>query len=122
MFPQGGPGIALLLLRISLAAVFFMDAAQLANVSAPGLLLGGASLVAMALCLGFLTPYLSVVACASAVGALFIGPNPGSLLHLCPVIDAIALALMGPGAYSVDARLFGRRVTVVPPREDARRL
>ena len=28
---------------------------------------------------------------------------------------AAALALLGPGAYSIDARVFGRRVIVLPP-------
>ena len=30
-------------------------------------------------------------------------------------LDAIALALVGPGGYSVDASRFGRRVVVLPP-------
>jgi hypothetical protein len=29
---------------------------------------------------------------------------------------AIALALLGPGAFSIDARRFGRREIVIPPR------
>jgi hypothetical protein len=28
---------------------------------------------------------------------------------------AVAVALMGPGAFSLDARLFGRREIVIPP-------
>lgn len=36
--------------------------------------------------------------------------------------DAIALAMLGPGAHSVDAWLFGRREIVIPddPRRHAR--
>jgi hypothetical protein len=30
-------------------------------------------------------------------------------------LDALALALLGPGAYSVDSRRFGRRLVVLPP-------
>jgi hypothetical protein len=29
---------------------------------------------------------------------------------------AIALVFLGPGAFSIDARLFGRREIVIPPR------
>jgi uncharacterized membrane protein YphA (DoxX/SURF4 family) len=33
---------------------------------------------------------------------------------LLAVMMAISLALLGPGAYSVDARLFGRREITIP--------
>jgi len=33
---------------------------------------------------------------------------------MIPRFNAAALALIGPGAYSVDARLFGRRVVHLP--------
>jgi uncharacterized membrane protein YphA (DoxX/SURF4 family) len=78
--------------------------------------------MSVSLGIGFLTPYLSVVACAAAVVNLLIGANSGNLLYVFPVINAAALTLLGPGAYSLDARLFGRRVTVVAPRKDRDRL
>jgi hypothetical protein len=34
----------------------------------------------------------------------------GADLVVSTIIDAAALALLGPGAYSLDARRFGRRV------------
>ena len=122
MFPQGGPGVALLLLRVSLAAIFLLNAVSYHGVSSNPLLLACAVLISVSLSIGFLTPYLSVVVCATAIANLLLGPNPGSLACAFPLINAAALALLGPGAYSLDARLFGRRVTVVAPRKDRDRL
>ncbi len=40
------------------------------------------------------------------------------VVYIFQVLASAALFFLGPGAYSVDARLFGLRVTVVPPRKD----
>ena len=69
---------------------------------------------------GFLTPFPSVIACAAAAN-LLLGPGTSNLIHITTVIDAAALALIGPGAYSLDARLFGRRVTVIAPGKKTER-
>lgn len=125
MFPQGGPGLALLLLRISVATIFLMSAINAASqygAASINLLCAGILLISMSLSIGFLTPYLSVVAVVSAVANLLIGFHSGNFMNVFHICDAAALALLGPGAYSVDARLFGRRVTVLPSRKQTNRL
>jgi hypothetical protein len=121
MFPQGGPGVALLLLRTSIAAIFLNSVANRFGVSSAPLLFAISLLISICLTMGFLTPYLSVLACLIAIANLLFGPNSVDLLHVFPIIDAAVLAILGPGAYSVDARLFGLRVSVVPPRKDSKR-
>jgi hypothetical protein len=37
---------------------------------------------------------------------------------LTAMLQAIAVSLLGPGSYSIDARLFGHRVVVLPKKYD----
>ncbi|MCI1048502.1 MULTISPECIES: hypothetical protein [unclassified Stenotrophomonas] len=95
MFPDRGPGIGLLWLRLCLAAAL----------CAPGTHAGwGAVLCGLAaamLVLGVLTPLATLMAAAT----MFTQQAPWPLVAL-----PAALLMLGPGAYSVDARLFGRRL------------
>ena len=119
MFPRGGPGLGLLLLRMATAAMFVLNVTHRFNFSSPALYWAVVSLIAMisfSLCLGFLTPVLAVVACATAVANLFF--QPSNFVYIFRMLTSAALMFLGPGAYSVDARLFGLRVTIVPPRKN----
>ena len=115
MFPAHGPGAGLVLLRFGLAV------ALLARTPYPDgpMSIGwaAAAVCALALGLGSLTPISAAIAALILVG--------GSLSSVAANVDGVALAviatalaLLGPGAYSLDARLFGRRVVVVVPRSD----
>jgi putative oxidoreductase len=82
------------------------------------LLAGGLSLM-----MGFLTPIASMLIGLCAFGiALSWFPLPPvastniTLSALLMVTCAVAIALLGPGAFSVDGQLFGRREIVIPPR------
>ncbi len=108
LFPGGFRGAALLLLRISAASLMALGVARLHDLaawSAAGMLLVAAALVA-----GICTR-LAAVICALLVTAAFIRIG-GALSWLMGLqaLNAAALAILGAGAYSIDARLFGRRV------------
>ena len=116
MFPQGGPGVALLLLRISVVA-FLIVVATNYNGSFHGLILAGVSLISISLLIGFLTPFLCVVVAASVIGNMIVNPHASSVVCVIAIANAAALGLLGPGAYSLDSKLFGRRVTTFRPRQ-----
>jgi len=117
MFPQGGPGAALLLLRASVVVTFAISSASHFDVSSAVPVVVGILLVSLSVALGFLTPVGSALAGAVALAEVMAGHHARSVVSCIPVLDAAALALLGPGAYSVDAWMFGRRVTVLPPRK-----
>src|SRR5215470_12287116 len=115
MFPEGGPGVALLLLRVSVAAILVISAvSRLSNFS--HLLVAAAVLVGVLLVIGLFTPVSSWAAVAVGIANLVVDGHPSNsviIVVATSILEAIALALLGPGAYSLDAKLFGRRVMVV---------
>jgi uncharacterized membrane protein YphA (DoxX/SURF4 family) len=116
MFPQGGPGIALLLLRVSVAGITVFRLWTHYGALGPYWVLLGVVVLALALCVGVLTPIVSVLICLVAVFSMVQG-HGDVLVDISIILNAVALALLGPGAYSVDAWLYGRRVVVVPARD-----
>jgi len=74
----------------------------------------------VALVTGFLTPASGVVAGLTTlfIVATWTPPSASVLIDRLAtfilIVDAVALALLGPGAVSLDARLFGRREIIVP--------
>lgn len=114
MFPRGLPGLALLFLRASAAiSLLFNCYAHRGDLS--GWILLAAVLISLALFAGFLTP---IVAMAGLLFHGLIWVNADAVRIIAVVIvslDAVALAMLGPGAYSIDGYTFGRRVVVIPP-------
>ena len=121
MFPHGGPGIGLVLLRTAAASMFALNILHPFNFSSPALywlvvLIIG--LISLGIVLGFLTPILATITCIAAIANLLLADQPANLVYILRILTSAALIFLGPGAYSVDAKLFGFRVTVLPPRRD----
>ncbi len=112
MFPGGMAGLGLIILRIcavsSLLTIAF-SRGSLAFASWAGVGLG---LLALLMAVGALTP------AACAVGALV---ETSYLLHrqgidtryvVFALLAIASLGLLGPGAFSIDAMFFGRRLII----------
>jgi hypothetical protein len=69
--------------------------------------------VASAACLlaGFMTP---LIAATIAIGGSVLAVSGLLPLPVEVIILAIIIALLGPGAFSLDARMFGRREILFP--------
>jgi hypothetical protein len=126
-FPGGWPGTGLLLLRAAIGATTVIQGGL--YLDDPGNLTletGTVGLVAIVtgalLLIGFLTP---VAGGLVGLGALGIGLAwfpaaarnlfDAKLSTVFAVIMSAAIVFLGPGALSIDARLFGRREIIIPP-------
>ena len=116
LFLPGRPGVGLLLLRSSVAALFIVDVNAHFPIKFPGWVVLGLFVLAFNLCLGFLTFLFSLLCSLFEVAALLVWNDHTQASVLLAVL-ALSLALLGPGGYSLDAKLFSRRVVVFPEAE-----
>ena len=110
-FARGWPGAGLLLQRVIAAAVlFYYTIGQISHtIHGPSLVLQTTAAAAgLFLLLGLWTPAAGM-ALAVAELALLIShwADPGLYILLAAL--GASLAMIGPGAWSLDARLFGRK-------------
>ena len=118
MFPTGGPGIALLLLRVALSANVAYGVLELRTTLDIAWVLALLATVSIALCVGLLTPITATLAACIEIVIWHFTAGTIAALHICAILVATALAMLGPGAYSLDSRLFGRRQIIFPPGEE----
>lgn len=112
MFPAGAAGWGLLLLRVCAAGMLVHNSTADGTVSIAMWKAAVVVLLAGAFCLGMFTP---VSCCISIVWQAFMmlgAREPDPFQFVSSFCVTTALLLLGPGAFSVDSRLFGRRIIV----------
>jgi uncharacterized membrane protein YphA (DoxX/SURF4 family) len=111
-FPGAWPGFALLLLRcVAAAALIAYASGGVWRSLEPALLLmhGLTIIVAVSLIGGLWTPMAGIAQALLQLYSNFAGTAPADLSHMLWAAVGLCVAMLGPGAYSVDSHLFGRR-------------
>jgi hypothetical protein len=116
MFPIGRPGVGLFLVRLSLGCLLMHSVSGRTVPLGSYWFLGMATSLAVALILGIVTPLITVLCIVLELWTLVIAGGGLESVNICALIDAVAVALLGPGGYSLDAKLFGRRHVVILTR------
>ena len=114
MFPPGWPGVGLLFLRSSVAVALLVEG-YCHRQHPPSWMQGTTILLSITLFAGYMTPIAAAI--GLVIHALIwsrLGAGNAATAIIVS-LDVIALALLGPGAYSFDCFRFGRRVVVVRP-------
>jgi hypothetical protein len=113
MFPTGLPGVGLIAVRVTAAAMLLVDGSPYAAPQYMGCAIGS-SVAAGCLVFGVLTPYAAAFAGCLEFWRLC-ARDSVDLFHLiAAILVSFALGVLGPGAYSVDNEIFGRRLVNLP--------
>jgi putative oxidoreductase len=109
-FPNGWPGRGLLVLRLAVGGILLTNGIAWL-VSGPHREASASAIIGIAagllMLIGFCTPVGSTLAVISQSWTLFISAvMPQTAILLLSI--SVAVAMLGPGAWSIDSLLFGR--------------
>ena len=111
-FAGGPPGAGLFIQRLLIgAALLYVMFGTLPGIGAPQVI---AALAGILLICGLWTPVAGVVAAIAESWITLLSPAHPPMPALLAVLS-VTLALIGPGEWSIDARLYGRKH--LPPPE-----
>jgi putative oxidoreductase len=108
-FPSSWPAAGLLLLRLAVGLPLILDALpSLTAFTVATWVRVPAALSAVLLLVGLWTPIASAAQVVLEAAFILLGTGPLDV-HLTRAVIGVSLALLGPGAWSVDSLLYGRK-------------
>jgi hypothetical protein len=108
-------GVALVVLRCVVAITAIVETYRLSTAGWAHMLDPFVALVGLSLFLGLLTPYCACLCCLLELAFLAANGIPNGFHLGISALTAASVGALGPGAYSLDARFFGRRLIKIPP-------
>lgn len=114
-FPNRSAGLALLILRLAVATAL-ISSARLCPGPETDVLLALSRIAAVLIIVGWYTPLAATSAVVVWLCTFWVCREPvvdTLRINLLMIAILVAIGLLGAGAYSVDARLYGRRKLVV---------
>jgi putative oxidoreductase len=116
-FPEGWPGTGLVFLRAAttIPLVQFIAGSQATTLPVAVIFQFLAAICSALLTIGLWTPVAGLFMAISEM-SLLLFPSTRTSMQVVLATLGIALAMIGPGAWSVDARLFGRKRIRIPQR------
>ncbi len=107
-FAAGWPGVGLLLQRFLIGTILLREAYLQPGAGPHSALVALPLIASVFLIMGLGTPYIGLLVAATQLWLVFAGfADPWTATILSGL--GASLAMIGPGAWSVDARLFGRK-------------
>jgi hypothetical protein len=113
MFPTGAAGFGLLILRLCAAAMLVRNTILIATPALPWWGTVALLFLVVALCIGVFTPAACIASGLAQIGLLISAAHGDPFDVVSSSGVTCALLLLGPGAFSVDGLLFGRRRIVL---------
>ncbi len=114
MFPGNAAGAALLILRVCTITLIFACANDHGRFKSLGWAGAAIALLIGLIGIGLLTPIACGVGVILELFYLLQGYSADAWHAIPAILVTACLGLLGPGAYSLDARLFGRRRVIAP--------
>jgi putative oxidoreductase len=118
-FPEGWPGTGLVFLRAFAAIAPVQHAIASLLIPLPPAQVTvqvAVACTAVMLLVGIWTPVAGIITALLEFGLAFAHPGGDPWRHILLGALGAALAMLGPGAWSVDARLYGRKRIQIPKR------
>jgi putative oxidoreductase len=120
-YPNSWHGAGLFLLRLAVGSSSIVVAAL--QLLAGIVLLGEVALILQIICaillvMGLWTPIVGITLALVEIGGAIVYPDQTGLTDALLAAIALSLVMTGPGAWSIDARAFGRRRIDVTATED----